>query len=456
VGVPKTLTDDEAWAKAVGNAMADGKLTSEKLAELTAEENKPDFSPLRSAVADGVRDGMKNGPNPSDVFGRIRVKAAGESYDATKSVGKHARTGLAVRDERGREVCLPSEFEYSKAGALLKWQAARSGVNVDLTERDRQLVGEMLEKDKWCGKIGSEWHTDIDGSRVKALLDDSTSGGQEVVPVWFDDAIIQFPLLHSELLPRVDLRDVPRGSSVEGASIGNPTLTWNVADGTAMTPFDTTSLTTAIDTTIFPVTVSVEVGLDFLSDSPADVGRILVENIGQRMLAELDKVIADGDGTTQPDGIFNAGSTNDIGNPAGGAGAAAQIDDYESLMFGIGKQYRHAAMQPAFIANDTTYQRTRSIAVGAADVRRVFGMDHNNYQLLGWSFLISNDLANDEAIFCAMKKYRLYRRQGQSVKWTSEGKELATKNLALLVVHGRYGGQVVDANAAAFRDNWEA
>jgi len=107
VGVPKTLTDDEAWAKAVGNAMADGKLTSEKLAELTAEENKPDFSPLRSAVADGVRDGMKNGPNPSDVFGRIRVKAAGESYDATKSVGKHAARGwLFVTSEAEKSVCL--------------------------------------------------------------------------------------------------------------------------------------------------------------------------------------------------------------------------------------------------------------------------------------------------------------------------------------------------------------
>ena len=49
----------------------------------------------------------------------------------------------------------------------------------------------------------------------------------------------------------------------------------------------------------------------------------------------------------------------------------------------------------------------------------------------------------------ALKKYRMYRRLGFSVEWHQGGTTLARKNLALLVVCGRFGGQIVDANAFA-------
>ena len=48
----------------------------------------------------------------------IRVKRGSERYSTTKSVGKHVRTGLPVRNERGREVQTPSELEYAKAGTF--------------------------------------------------------------------------------------------------------------------------------------------------------------------------------------------------------------------------------------------------------------------------------------------------------------------------------------------------
>ena len=428
----KSWTEDQLFLNVAADALEDGTLSAEKFAELTGKKT------------------------PEDIFGGARVKKPSERYSNTKSVAKHVRTGEPVRDEKGKQVETVSQLEYAKAGAFLKHRAARDGQPAVLDEHERELIAQMYESDKWVGKLGSDYQTGIDGTRVKALIDDATSGGQEVVPEWFDDAVIQYPLLHSEILPRVDLRDVPRASSVEAASVSNPTVTWNTNDGTAIGLFDTQSLVAEINTSIHPVTCAVEVGRDFLSDAAVDVGRVLVENIGQRMLEELDKVIAVGDGSTQPEGILNASGITDIGNPAGGDGADPQVDDYETLMFSVGKQYRNAAMRPAFLASDVSYSRARGINVGATDARRVFGMEHNSYELFQYPYVINNSIANTQAAFGALAKYRLYRRQAQEVRFTSEGKELALKNLTLLVVRGRFGGKVVDANAFSFSDNWKA
>ncbi|NQT17326.1 MAG: phage major capsid protein [Planctomycetes bacterium] len=456
-GVSETITDNKLWQAAVERSIVDGTLSLDKLAELmgpTDDDGDELVNLIQEAVGNGITTALNRGPTSAEVFGQVNTKDATGRYCTKRVTGKHVKTGQPVCDENGRYAETPSELDYAKAGVLLKHSANRAGIQTPLTDHERQLLGEMFQE-PWCGKIGSEWHDEIPGSRAKILLDDTTSGGLEVVPIEFDAAIVQFPLLHSELLPFVDLRPIGRGRRIEGASIDNPTVTWGQAEGTALTAFDTDDLVDAIDTTIFPVSVAIEVGRDFLADSPVDVGRILVENIGQRMAAELDLVIANGNGTTQPQGIFQSGAT-DVGNPTGGAGATATVDDYEALMFGIDKQYRNRAFNPAYVANDTSYRRARAIPIGAADVRRVFGMDESSYTLLDWPYRIQNDLDSEDQAFVALKKYRLYRRAGTQVQWTTEGSTLALANLALLVVRGRYGGKMMDTNAAALQTNAEA
>jgi HK97 family phage major capsid protein len=194
--------------------------------------------------------------------------------------------------------------------------------------------------------------------------------------------------------------------------------------------------------------VALEVGRDLLADSPIDIGKNLVENIGQRLLAELDKVIVIGDGSTQPEGIFTASGISAVvtDNPSG----PAAVDDLYSLVFAIGKQYRNGgSFRPCFVANDTTYSRFIGIPVSAQDQRRVFGMDPNQYTALGWPFKIQNDTPNTKIAYGAMQKYRMYRRQGNEVRWITESADLAKANTNLLVVRARYGGKVVDSNAFA-------
>lgn len=83
-------------------------------------------------------------------------------------------------------------------------------------------------------------------------------------------------------------------------------------------------------------------------------------------------------------------------------------------------------------------------------------MSHNDYKLLNWPYKIQNDIANNQIAFGALAKYRLYRRQGFEVRWVDGGKELARKNLILLIVRGRFGGKIVDGNAFAVMEDAQA
>jgi HK97 family phage major capsid protein len=429
-----TVGDDHKLvAEAVANALEDGTLSPEKFAELN------------------------NAKTPADVFGgsNWNVKKPSARYSSVKSVGKHARSGEQVLGFDSQPVELPSQKEIALSGAYFKHVAQKSGIQVAMSEHDSELLGECFEGE-FCGKVGSDFITDMPGARAKTLLNDSLSGGAEIVPIHFDSAVITYPLLHSEFLPKIDLQDVPRGRNIETAAIGNPTASWGTPEGTAISPFDTASLITGIDTTIHNVSVAVEIGRDFLSDAAADVGRILLEVIGQRMLSELDRVIVVGNGTTEPQGIFNASGLNDIGNPATGAGGVASVDDMEALYFSVGKAYRTASLNCCFFSNDVSYRRNRTIEIGASDQRRVWGMDYASYKMMDMPYLVCNSIGNQYIGFGAMKRYRLFRRLSQSVQFTSEGRELALKNQTLLVVRGRYGGKVMDANAFSFTDNAQA
>jgi HK97 family phage major capsid protein len=428
-------SDETAYRNAATQAIKDGRLSPVKFAELQGEP------------------GLTSGITPDMLFGSVDGNGHKRGLATTKSVGVHVKTGQPVRDERGREAMSQSEHESAKAGAFLKHLAARGGSGISLAKDDRDLLDECFA-DRWCGKYQSHYLAGLPGANVKALLNDSVSGGAEVVPEWFDDNLITFPLLTGELFAFIDLRPVPRANSIEAASVGNPDVTWGTSEGTPISVFDTSSLIAEINTSIHPVTVALEVGRDFLADAAADVGRTLTENIGQKMAAELDRVIGAGNGTSEPQGITVASGIG-TANAENGAGGPPTLADYEALMFAIGKQYRSRAMRPAFVSNDVTYRRSRAIKIdptdpGSTDQRPVFGLDAvNSYMTLDWPHRIQGDIGNATAVFGALSRYRMYRRQGFEVRWEFGGAELARKNLALLIVRGRFGGRVIDANAFA-------
>lgn len=387
--------------------------------------------------------------------------------------------------EASRDLEMPTERSKAIAGAWFKHlavkafkQAGRSiPADRQLTPLDKDLIRYAAHECKFVGPIGFRGDPAViddggalawcDGNRlkdislwgrgdsaellVKSILDDSTSGGLEAVPIEFDDNFIVTPLLEGELFPLVNLRTVSR-RRIEATKFGNFTMSWGTAEGTQISLFNTDSFISAFDTTIHPVTGAVLVGLDFLADSPLNIGSIMVSEWGKTFRKEMDDVIADGNGTNRPTGIFQTSGFNAVSS-AGGAGTAPQIGDYESLYFDIPKEYRNApGARFIYLSTDTSYKRARGIPVDSSnDARRIFGMDQKSYTIFDNPYRVTSasGVTNAEIAGCMINFYRMYRRQGLEVRVVTEDADLARSNEQLLVVRARFGGQMEFGTAIA-------
>lgn len=428
------------YGQKAARALLDGSLTTEKHAALT--DGQPG---LFGSDNDNNEKGHKM-PSKDDVYGKsadVRVKKASEMYSDKQWTGRH-KSGQPVFDQSGCEAAYPSQREYAYTGSLLKHLLWKGGLAAARpTEHEAELLAELATDKEWAGDMDGDYYRSIkpagsDG--LKALLDDSTSGGTEVTPVYFDDSVISTPLLSGELFPFVDKRDVPRGRRVEGASIGSVNVTSGEgADNSEMSLFDTSNLISAIDTTIFNVGCAVELGLDSLSDAAVSLGQLVTTEIGKSLQAWLDEQIAIGDGTNEPEGVMNCSGTTSVS-----WGVATSIGNYESLCFSVPKAQRPKNNQSVrFIGTETSYQRARGIPVGTSDARRVFGMDHESFMLLNRPYAISTALSNNQVIFGDLSKFRMYLRKGFEISTHTAGNFLARRNLALVVAKARFGGRVM-------------
>lgn len=360
----------------------------------------------------------------------------------------------------GRPLDMASQADKALLGAYFKWCANSSWhggempAKYRLTDHDRDLVAYMVHELPWTGFVGGgdESGTAVDGIKlsavhhggatgIKALLDDSVSGGINAAPIVIEDQLIIVPLLYGELFPLVTVVNIARGRRIHQATIGRPVFTSGIPEGTPIPLFDTTNFLGTFDLSVFTAVGAMEIGLDFEEDSPSNVGASVVAAYGEAALAWLDRVIALGDGVSEPLGIFNTAGLTTVASANGPAGPLT-VADSESLMFGMRKEYRTSrGMRNVFIGNDVSYRRFRSIPLGSTWANsRAFGADYGNYQVLNMPFKVVNLVPNNWVAFANMAYYRCYRRLGMTVRVETAGRTLALNNSKLVVVRQRYAG----------------
>jgi HK97 family phage major capsid protein len=474
------LTEDKEANALKGQLDDIQKLLQQQRADILkqAEESKAPFKTPSSLEKKFAEADEKK---PDDGKPDIKVKGPKDWYDSTtkaavypsqlKSGRLHPRAGMPVIEGGGgvegigaRQLEHPSELSRAICGAYMKRvfnQQLKGSVPPWLTmnDHDRELVKYAVANCKWAGVLhgaGTEEESAIGvrnrmltPSEQKAILDDTTSDGQEIAPIEFDAAVILTPLLYGEFFPWVRVVPVTRGRRIEGASLGTVTLTAST-EGAAIGLFNTASFVTAFDTTIFVCAGAIEVGLDFLSDSPIPVMDILQQQYGEVLMAWLDEQISVGDGTTEPEGVTVATGPTAVTATNGNTGPPT-VNDYMNLIAGVTKPYKKA--QPPgsirFGANETSYYRARRINVGTADARLVFGMDPESYMLFDRDYGVDDNFANTQIVFGCFYRYRMYRRLGLTLKATTEGRTLTRANEVMLVARARFGGQVEDGSGFA-------
>ena len=400
----------------------------------------------------------------------IRVKGAWERYNTTKSAVVHPErtktnrphpfAGQPAKDwaGSGKTLDAPSELDMAVIGAWAKHRLAsdlrggsRTFGTAALPEHDRELLRYAAENYKWCGCSSAA--STLNGDRadivdrelrpteVKALFDDDgTSGGPEAVPVVFDEAVITTPLLYGELYPMVNVVPLDMGRIVDTVSINNVTGGWAAAgDATNISLFDTTSYVSEFSTTIFKWSGCIQIGLDFLSDTPVNFAQIITSQYGERLLEDLDDVIAVGNGSSEPEGCMEKGSPQSV-NWEG----ATSLANYESMRFAIGKEEHSPAVKNTAVwcGTETSYQRARALAVSGTDLRRIMGYDYDSYTFMQRPYKINGALSHSQVFYAILARYRMYRRRGLNIRATTEGQTLIRLNEMLISAQARFGGQM--------------
>ncbi len=395
----------------------------------------------------------------------IRVKEAVESYESTKSAmtypqttkeGRvHSLAGQPVM-EFGKPLYTASQRDIALVGAYAKFQILEATPKLAgnasrawerLSDHEKSLLVHLAEHEQWDDSQNGKPRSRkgyLGG--IKALIDDSTSGGLEAAPIVFDNQVIQTPLLHGELYPQVTTKPLDRGRRVEGVSTLTVTSSWGGVDDTAVSLFNTASYVSAFDTTIFRWEGAIRIGLDFLSDTPIDFGAHITAQYGERLMEDLDDVIAVGNGTTQPEGVINKSGATSVA-----WGGATSIGNYESLRFGIAKPEHGANVKSSavFCGTETSYQRARALNVGTSDARRLFGFSYDSYSIMERPYKINESLANTQVFYAILARYRMYRRKGLTIRTSTEGDTLIRRNEMLIVAMARYGGQLERGACAA-------
>lgn len=322
-----------------------------------------------------------------------------------------------------------------------------SGQAVYLTEDERHRV---LEFNK---NFYSHGHN-------KALIDDSTSGGEDSIPQFWDMDFIMSPTLASEDIPSYcNLISVPRGVAAQNFILGRPTIAAANTEGSATTVFSTTGFIVNHDTDFYRAAGFMEIGRNFLEDAHPGILNGVYQQYMNTVKLWLNEQIMTGDGTTEPQGVLVDTGTGDI-TPANPTTGAITLADALNMLFGVSKAYREngGRNNAIYVMTDQTYKRFRSIATGVTgDTRLVFGESVEDYQLFGHPVLIEEGgMTNSDAAFFQAKGYRLYQRQGARMIREDRGDALVRKNAILVGVDVRYGGQLDEPGYAAVVDAFPA
>lgn len=471
--VPKEEDQTAAFQKRMSELEAQFETrTAEHVKKL--QQRIDDATPAGPGVA--VLDILKMGAGLSKETDpvSIRFKSFSERYSTkTYPAVRHTKTSepehKIVRrfGSHGDQLETPSELRRAMGAVWLKYMVAPHY----LTENDKTVLAHILHKEKFIvhGDVATQDGTvnpnlcapprllsekEIHDMLTKAtvVIADNTSGGNYATPEFFDTDFILLPILGGELAPLCNIVDVPRGTAAQCFTMGNPSWTSGLTEGTALTPFTTDSFIGDKDRTFFRAGNAIHFGLNFLEDAVPGMLSQTMDRIMAKAAEWLDEQASVGDGSTEPEGIFTASGTTDVTLNTPTTGPYV-VGDVLELLFGVTKAYRqaYASNRAAFVMTDTTYQSIRSIATGVTgDARLLFGMDVESYMLLNHPVaIIATTQTNDQLAFCQCGGYRLYRRQGVRFRQSSEGRTNILANQMMLAYDMRYGGALDRGGYAA-------
>lgn len=450
---PEPGESDAAFEKRLDDMLA------ARLEKLAGHGETKDHTPSRDNDMSGNPDLLGMGlAAAGGGFGQSapRVKSVAEMYQKTRPTLRHRKAAQDPSFDRpvlyqGQPVEGLSPLEQALTGA---WVKARFGRR--LNEHETQLIDYLAAEEQFVVGDGDEAKLAKFGSS-KALLDDSTSGGADSVPLFVDRLPVTMPLVNGELFPFCDIRNPAKGSSFRATYVHSVSLVEGAgsAEGTAINLFDTTDMIDKVEGDFHVVAVALMMGLDFLEDSAIDVGQTVQNLIAEKFSQRFDYYVTHGNGTTMPEGFMVASGATSWTPTTPTTGPIVLADVLEGYLACPPQFRKRPGARVFYVGNDIVYGRIRGISTGVTgDSRLALGDNIADYKLWGQGtpFAIEQvGMQNNELAVVDLSQFRFYVRRGVTFKFTTAG-DLMRSNLGLMVARARVGGRMVNPSAAAVCD----
>ena len=160
---------------------------------------------------------------------------------------------------------------------------------------------------------------------------------------------------------------------------------------------------------------------------PSTLPAPVLKQYGLKLGEQLDYAIANGDGATQPLGVFTATNTTGISSVCVSCpvyrGRLGSLESRDSVA-----SSRCATVDwLAWLSTSTTYWRVRAIPQGERDARRLFGVDRRPYMVMNKPWRVQNSIPDG---YLAVPTWRITAcgvRGGFTVRVETAAKTLSLK-----------------------------
>jgi HK97 family phage major capsid protein len=272
---------------------------------------------------------------------------------------------------------------------------------------------------------------------LKALAEGTSSAGGYLVPAGFREEIIARMPDSAELAPHVRVVPVRTDTGSVPSLATDISVTWTAGGDAENVAFNAT------DPVLGSVTWSLKRGdaitkmsRELVADSQPSIVEFITRLFREAIASERDKMIAVGNGTSQPQGISNASGLTAV-DVAGAIAYDSLIEIEQSLPM----KYR---ARGRWIMNGTNLQRIYSMAdsQGQPIFRRdvVAGLPES--RILGYPVCQQNNLADGEIYFGDLGYYLWFDREEMGVESTTLSGDAFEKHQVWVKVWERADGKV--------------
>jgi len=272
----------------------------------------------------------------------------------------------------------------------------------------------------------------------KALSEGTAGAGGYLVPVEYRGELLRRLPELSEIFPHVRHVPVITDSGEYPKLSSDVSITWGRSENEDIT--ETDPAFTQLDWTVRNMSAITCLSRELVDDANPAIVETITDLFAEAVAAERDKMIAVGDGSTQPEGLYSAAGLDALA--IGGALTYAKLVE---LKYSLQRRYHRSAR---WVMSSTNLQRITALTDdNGQPITRDALVAGETPRILGKPFSIQDDLPDSVVFFGDLSQYLWFDRQRMVIESTTTGGDTFKKHQVAVKVVERCDGKLGLAEA---------